>query len=683
VPVTITAVQTTRPLTVAVEDPIDASQGQPSQVDVTANDKSSLDDPTLTVVNAAVEQGVGTVKFTASSVTVTPDDRFQGTMTVRYTVRDATGDPDRDVDARIVVNVRGRPAPPGTPRNVSVGDSSVTATWTSVLDNGGLPVTGYWLTATGADGHVKRILCPTTVCTVTDLHNTIPYILRVTAENAVGEGDPSPDSAPMTPDVVPDQMAAPSVERQSGRSGGALVISWAAPADRGSAISSYTVTMKTAGGLSRTVSESVTSMVWDNLTNGTDYSFTLQATNSSGTSAESGIGTGRPSAPADAPAVTATDGNAPSGGSVLAQWHAPANNGEPITEYLLNVSTNKDSFAIDQYPQFTVSADSSPDGNFSHLVEGLTNGVTYYIAVRAVNAAGNSDVGVSAAAMPYGAPTVTVPPTAVPGDGSATVSMGATDAPPGATIIEWVVSGYDNAGQTVTNKVAPANADGSFSLQVTLVGPNVWGRTWQFLAAPRVQASGGQVKEGAQSPVSDPVQPKGAPGTPDTQIVTQQGVTTGTVTLLFGITPGDGNGNPPNPMTLTYSSPWGNGTANPANQFELTVPMTATGTVTIVQTAADGSSSTGTFVVLPTISVDQATSVLTVRYVPEKPLYCQVLASDGTVLDSGTASDTPDGSPSYYTYQYSYGSIAVGTDITLQCGGDSAAPTTYQITTTR
>jgi len=107
-----------------------------------------------------VEQGAGTVKVAPTSVTVTPDAKFTGAMTVRYTVRDATGDPDRDVDGRIVVNVRGVPAAPGTPRNVSVGDSQVTATWTSVLDNGGLPVTGYIVTSAGANGDTKATQCP-------------------------------------------------------------------------------------------------------------------------------------------------------------------------------------------------------------------------------------------------------------------------------------------------------------------------------------------------------------------------------------------------------------------------------------------------------------------------------------------------------------------------------------------
>ncbi len=681
VSVTVTAVPTTRPLTVTVDDPVDATQGLPTQVDVTANDKSSLDDPTLTVVNAVVEQGSGSVRFTSTSVTVTPDVAFEGAMTVRYTVRDATGDPDRDVDGRIVANVRGKPGAPGTPRNVAIGDGSLTATWTSVLDNGGLPVNGYWLTATGADGQVQRVSCPTTTCTVTGLHNTVAYALTVRAQNDVGEGPASPASAPMVPDVVPDQMAAPSVQRQSGRSGGSLVIAWVPPTNRGSAISSYTVTMKTAGGQSRSVPASATSLVWDNLTNGTDYSFTVQATNNSGSSAESAIGTGRPSAPPDAPNVTAVDGNDPGGGSVLGQWHPPASNGEPITAYLLNISTNPGSFTVDGPADVTVGAASAPDGSFSHLFTGLTNGVTYYVAVRAVNLAGNSDVGRSGAVVPYGAPTVKVAPTAVPGDHSATVSMGPTTAPPGATVVAWVVSGYDTVGETVPNKVAAATADGGFSLTITWSYPNVYGHTWQFTAVPRVQSSSGQVKDGRPSPASDPVQPKGPPGRPEVTIVAPQGVTGSSVDLLFSVTPGDSNGNPP-AMTLTYSSPWGSGTANGADQFVVTVPMTATGPVTVTQTATDGSYSTGSVVVGPTVSVDPATAVMTVRYASEKPLFCQTL-SGATVLDSGKATEVADGAAGYYTYQWAYDTIPSGTGIMLQCGGNSSSPTTYQISTTR
>jgi hypothetical protein len=348
------------------------------------------------------------------------------------------------------------------------------------------------------------------------------------------------------------------------------------------------------------------------------------------------------------------------------------------------VSTNKDSFSIGGPADVTVSADS-PDGNYSHLFEGLTNGVNYYVAVRAVSAAGNSAVGGPAAAMPYGVPTVPVAPTVVAGDAQATVSMGATPASQGATIIRWVVSGGDTAGHTVTNKVA-AYADGptkgGFALSVALGGPNVWGTTWTFTAIPWVQSANKQIKEGGQSLESAAVQPKGALGKPTVQIVRQQGVKGGKASLLFSITPGNWNGNPPNPKTgFTYSSPWANGTAN-GDQFFFDIPITETGTVTVTQTADGGTpSSTGTVVVQPTISVDSATAVMTVRYVPESPLYCQVMTGT-TASNKILATEANDGSSSYHTYTYSYALVPAETTITLQCGGDSNNPTTYQITTT-
>jgi len=262
------------------------------------------------------------------------------------------------------------------------------------------------------------------------------------------------------------------------------------------------------------------------------------------------------------------------------------------------------------------------------------------------------------------------------------VSRGPTDASPGATLIEWVVSGYDNAGDTVTNKVAPANTDGSFSLQVALVGPNVYGRTWQFMAVPRVQSAGGQIKEGGRSPVSDPAQPDGPMAKPTVAVVVQQGVTGGKADILFSIVPGDSNGHPTS-LTFSYSSPWGNGTANGANQFSLKIPETAGGTVTVTQAASDGAASDRAFTVKPTISVDAATSVLTVTYAPEGQLYCEVQATDGTVLDNGAATETPDGSSTYHTYTFSYAGITAGTDINLQCGPTPVTTTTYQISTTR
>lgn len=686
IPVTITSVQTTRPLTVAVQDDVpDANQGQPSVVAVTANDKSSLVDPTLTVVNAVVEQGAGSVTFNAQSVTVTPDAAFKGTMTVRYTVMDATGDRDRNVDGRIVLTVRGRPTVPGIPRLVAVGDGSLDVTFTGALESGGLPITGYRVTATPTHPGAAPVqdMCPTTSCTVTGLTNAVEYTLVVSAHNDLGDSDPSGQSAPMTPDVVPDRMGAPTVERQAGRSGGVLVISWAPANNRGSAITVYTVTMKTQGGQSRTAPASATSMVWDNLTNGVDYSFTVQATNAAGPSQESDIGTGHPSAVPSAPSVTAYDGGGAGGGTVRVDWHAPADNGDTITSYLLNISTNINGFTVDGPADVVVPADQA-SGSYTFLFTGITNGQTYYVAVRAVNLAGNSDVGRSGAVMPYGAFTPALAPTVVPGDQKVTVSMPATPAPSGTTITQWAINGWDNAGDSVTS-VGTANPDGSFSKVVTLPVGNVWGRTWRFNVLPQVQSTAtGDVKQGGASPTSSSVQPFGKPGTPSLAIIAQNGTQgANNIRLLMSATPGPNNGNDPSSITLSYTSPWQSGDVNTSGQFDLIVPMNSSGIVSLTANTGGLVSDPASISILRPVSVDTATSVLTVRYASERPLYCEAIVA-GSTLKAGTATDiSAPGSP-YYDYQWSYAGLGQpsGTSVKLQCGANQSNPNTYTITTT-
>ena len=71
----------------------------------------------MTVVGATVETpGAGTAGATASTVSVRPADGFIGQMVTRFRVRDVTGDPDREVEGRVTVVVRGKPATPTAPR---------------------------------------------------------------------------------------------------------------------------------------------------------------------------------------------------------------------------------------------------------------------------------------------------------------------------------------------------------------------------------------------------------------------------------------------------------------------------------------------------------------------------------------------------------------------------------------
>ena len=67
-----------------------------------------------------------------------PAEGFIGQMVTRFRVRDVTGDPDREVEGRVTVVVRGKPATPTAPRIGEVRDRTVVLSW-DAPDNRGAP----------------------------------------------------------------------------------------------------------------------------------------------------------------------------------------------------------------------------------------------------------------------------------------------------------------------------------------------------------------------------------------------------------------------------------------------------------------------------------------------------------------------------------------------------------------
>ncbi len=433
----------TRPLTSVVDDEVpDANQGQPSSVNVTANDRSSLTDPTLTLLpTVVVESGSGQARVDGDNVVVTPDENFVGVMRVRYTVMDATGDADRNVDGRVVLTVRGKPGAPGTPREVAVGNGELTATWTAALDNG-LPITHYVLTATapgGVTGTNDR--CETTTCTISGLTNGAQYLVKVAAVNSLGAGPESAESAVIMPNTRPEPMEPPVVQRGPGATGNQLVLSWPAAKDlanQGTQITRFHIQMVDGGsGATVTVSAAAqdqgNSYVWTGLVNGTDYSFTIAAENAAGTSDPSGPSSpAHPSAPTSPPrSVVAEDETAATqGGRLRVSWTPPAdNNGDQPTHY--RIVRGKTPDALREVVQDNVWG--------TNTTVDATNGDPHYYGVIAVNPAGDSTAGVTAAAVaPYAAPTVPTTPTVKDGDGKVTIT-GSTASAQGQAIDGWEI----------------------------------------------------------------------------------------------------------------------------------------------------------------------------------------------------------------------------------------------------
>jgi uncharacterized protein YjiK len=185
---------------------------------------------------------------------------------------------------------------PGAPTAVtaSPGDRQATVGWMAPVQNGGSSIIGYTVTASPGGE-----TCQTTgalTCAVTGLANGTATTFSVTATNAVGTGDASVASDPVTPSTVPD--APTDVSAAPGNT--KATVSFGAPFDEGSAITGYKVsttdlTHPAHGG--ETASGTASPITVTGLTNGDSYTFAVVATNGDG------------SGPASAPSASVTPSN--------------------------------------------------------------------------------------------------------------------------------------------------------------------------------------------------------------------------------------------------------------------------------------------------------------------------------------------------------------------------------------
>jgi fibronectin type 3 domain-containing protein len=254
---------------------------------------------------------------------------------------------------------------PGAPTigTATRGNTQVAVTWTAPASNGGDAITGY--TVTSSPG---GFTCTTASlsCTVTDLTNGAAYTFTVTATNTVGTGPASAASAAATPATVPGPPTGVTPTRDNTQ----VSVTWTAPAsDGGSAISSYLVTSSPGSFTCTTASLSCTVT---GLTNGTAYTFTVSATNATGSGISSAASASvTPATLPGAPTIgTATHGNT----QVAVTWTAPASNGgDAITGYTVTSSPGG----------FTCTTAS-----LTCTVSGLTNGTAYTFTVTATNTVG-------------------------------------------------------------------------------------------------------------------------------------------------------------------------------------------------------------------------------------------------------------------------------------------------------
>jgi len=384
-------------------------------------------------------------------------------------------------------------------------------------------------------------------------------------------------------------------------SNNAITVNWSA-AHSNQPVTSYTVTTATAGPAVAPITVNPapgslfppTSLLISGLVNGTSYTFTVTATNASGTSPASA-----PSTPVTPPGVTPpaapTNVTAIAGDTEASVSFtvAPPPQGAPITSY--TVTSNPGGIVVNIPPPTTGSIGTA-------LVGGLTNGVTYTFTVHANNGAvGPLGPNESAPSNPVTPSAAHVPVLNVGISGPSSVSAAPAQ-------VTYTI--------TVTN---PITATSAFPANVSV--------THTLSPIRAVIAAGGASRNGTTGVVT--ITTTGSHGLNIGQSITIAGVTDTSFNGTFTIQ------DVPSPTTLTYAQAGvtttsGSGTVTGLPLANIVVAQTSQGTCTaggagvITVTCNQGSLAAG------------ASSTMTVIVQIQSQAILNTVVASGTD-DAGTA----------------------------------------------
>jgi titin len=451
---------------------------------------------------------------------------------------------------------------PGAPTGVTAiaGDGQATVSWTQPAEDGGSPITWYFVSSTPGG---RYTLSSSTTAVVSLLTDGTSYTFRVYAINAIGSGPYSSPSNAVVP--VASMAPGPPTNVHASAADSQATVTWTDPTNNGgSLITSYTVTGSGSDGStpSLTVSAPATSAVLTSLADGVTYTFTVHATNAVGNSAESS-----PSNPVT-PSAAPTPPGPPTGVTASASdmqafvsWTGPTNVGSgPITGFTITGTGSNGSGT-------TVTAAASAT---SATVGGLTDGVMYTFTVHATNAYGNSPesapsnaVTPSPPATAPGAPTMA---TASAGDREATVTWVDPTSNGGSPITSYTVTGSGSDSSAPTSTVGPAQT----SATITNLTDGV---TYTFTVTATNALGTGPASQPSNAVTPEPsIGPPGAP------------------TALLAL---DGDGQ----ATISWTPPVNNGgstltgytvTATGSDGSSLTATTTGTTTTTVVNGLDNG-----------------------------------------------------------------------------------------------
>lgn len=270
------------------------------------------------------------------------------------------------------------PTVPGVVGNLTAtgGDQRVTLTW-SPADDGGSPITNYKVYRGTHSGDRSDVTTIGDVTTHTDsqLDNGQRYYYVVSAVNAEGEGPPSGEVS-ATPATFPG--APRNVQGTPGNE--VVTIQWSGPLfDGGAAVESYKIYSGTLSGSLTHLDTVGPTDTYEHrgLRNGETHYYQVSAVNRVGEGPRSDEVAATPTSGLTVPSAPRYPVAVAGDRQVHLSWSPPERDGgSPITNYSVSRGTNASDL---KHLARTGTATTLLDAT------GVTNGVTYYYAITALN----------------------------------------------------------------------------------------------------------------------------------------------------------------------------------------------------------------------------------------------------------------------------------------------------------
>jgi subtilisin family serine protease len=373
------------------------------------------------------------------------------------------------------------------PPSASTLSGSPTATtvelaWTAPADDGGAAVDGYELfrRADGAVDWAPLALLDDTERAYSDAAVTPgeTWEYQVVASNAAGTGPPSnvvSVTVPLVPPPDPEPPSAPTLTASATEA--SIDLGWTVPADDGGALIGGYEIYRGPSADALTLFDSVgstTSYSDTAVAPGETWFYEVAAVNMAGPGARSNTADATvplppPVAPPSAPTLSAARGN----GQVTLSWTAPADDGgADVTAYEIYRGTSSGSLVR-----------VATVGNvLTYTNTGLTNGVTYWFQVAAVNSAGIGEPSNEVSATPATKPS---PPRSLKvarAGNSLRLSWQAPTSDGGSPITTYKIYRTDETGSAQTFTV-PAS-------QLNYIDKSVARQSWYAFIVTAINAVG-------------------------------------------------------------------------------------------------------------------------------------------------------------------------------------------------